>query len=134
VYSYPAAFDDTGAFAVSAGTAPKRVDELLGVFEAQLERLVADGGVNARELDTAKGHLMGSMALSFESSGSRMRRLGAAELMLGEVLTLDELVERTAAVTPEDVARVVERVVATEERVLAIVGPFDEGRFSNWAG
>ena len=134
VYSYPAAFDDTGAFAVSAGTAPERVDELLGVFEAQLERLVADGGVSTRELETAKGHLTGSMALSFESSSSRMRRLGASELMMGEVLTLDELVARTAAVTADDVARVVERVIATEERVLAIVGPFDEGRFSTWAG
>jgi predicted Zn-dependent peptidase len=126
VYSYRAAFEETGAFAVSAGTAPERVDELLGVFDAQLERLVADGGVSARELEAAKGHLTGSLALSLESSSSRMHRLGRSELTLGEVPTLDDLVAEVDAVGPGDVARVVDRVVATDERTLAVVGPVSE--------
>ena len=130
VYSYRSAFQETGALAVSAGTSPERVDELLGVVDAQLERLVADGGVSDRELDAAKGHLRGSLALSLESSSSRMHRLGRSELTLGEVPTLDELVEKVEGVTPADVARVIDSVVATEERTLAVVGPFDEARFS----
>lgn len=130
VYSYRAAFEETGALAVSAGTGPERVDELLGVVDAQLERLVADGGVSDRELDAAKGHLRGSLALSLESSSSRMHRLGRSELTLGEVPTLDELVEEIEAVGDDDVARVIDRVVATEERTLAVVGPLDEARFN----
>jgi predicted Zn-dependent peptidase len=130
VYSYRSAFEETGTFAVSAGTAPQRLDELLGVVDAELERVVADRGITDRELDAAKGHLRGSLALSLESSASRMHRLGRSELTLGEVPTLDELVAAVDAVEPDDVARVVDRVVATDERTLAVVGPVDEARFA----
>ena len=130
VYSYRAAFEETGALAVSAGTAPERLDELLAVIDAQLERVVADHGVTDRELEAAKGHLRGSLALSLESSASRMHRLGRSELTLGEVPSLDELVAEVDAVTADDVARVVDRVVATDERTLAVVGPIDEARLA----
>jgi len=130
VYSYRSAYEETGTLAVSAGTAPERVDELLGVIDAQLERIVGDGGVSTGELDAAKGHLQGSLALSLESSASRMHRLGRSELTLDEVPTLDELVADLEAVTADDIGRVVERVVATEDRTLAVVGPFSEQHFA----
>jgi predicted Zn-dependent peptidase len=130
VYSYRAAFEETGVLAVAAGTGPERVDELLGVVDAQLERVVADGGVADRELDAAKGHLKGSLALALESSSSRMHRIGRSELSLGEVPTLDELVEEIDGVDHDDIGRVVDRVFATEDRTLAVVGPFDEARFA----
>ena len=129
VYSFRVAFEETGALAIAAGTAPERVDELLAVFDAQLERLVADSGVSDAELDAAKGHLKGNLALSLESSSSRMHRLGRSELTMGEIPTLDELVADVEAVQSDDIARVIDRVVATEERTLAVVGPFDESRF-----
>ena len=69
MYSYRAAYDDTGFLAVYAGTAPDRVDETLGVVDGELDRLVADGGITADELDAAKGHLTGSLALSLETLG-----------------------------------------------------------------
>lgn len=131
VYSFRVAFEDTGVLAISAGTVPERVDELLGVIDAQLERLVADGAVSDRELDAAKGHLKGSLALSLESSSSRMHRLGRSELTLGEIPTLDELVAEVDAVEIDDIARVIERVIATEERTLAVVGPFEADRFAD---
>ncbi len=130
VYSFRAAYEETGAFAVSAGTSPDRVQELLGVIDAELERVVADQGVSKRELDAAKGHLKGSLALSLESSASRMHRLGRSELTMGEVPSLDEVVADVEAIGPDDVARVVERVVATDERTLAVVGPVSESQFS----
>jgi len=133
VYSFRAALEETGVLAVSAGTAPDRVDELLDVLDAELRRVVADGGVSERELTAAQGHLRGSLALSLESSGSRMHRLGRSESTLGEIPTLDELVERLDAVTAADVARVVERVLTGADPTLAVVGPFTEGRFSERA-
>ena len=129
VYAYRSAYEETGAMAVYAGTTPTRVDETLGVLNAELDRVVADGGVTDRELDAAKGHLTGSMALGLESSSSRMHRLGRSELTLGEIPTLDELVDAVHAVTPADVSRVVDRVFAGSERTLTVVGPFDTTDF-----
>lgn len=123
VYSYRGAYDETGLLAVYAGTSPSRVGETLEVVTAELDRLVADGGLPERELEAAKGHLVGSLAMSLETSSSRMRRIGRSELVEGEVPTLDELVARVEAVTDADVARVVDRVIAAAPRSLAVVGP-----------
>src|SRR6478609_9401403 len=125
VFSYRSAFEETGALAVYCATAPERVEETLDVVRAELDRLVADGGVTERELAGAKGHLTGSMALSLESSSSRMNRMGRSELTMGEIPSLDWVVEQVDAVTPDDVARVIDRVLGAGSRTLAVVGPAD---------
>ena len=123
VFSYRSAFEETGALAVYCGTSPEHVEEVLGVVDVELARLVDEGGVSDRELERAKGHMTGSLALSLESSSSRMHRIGRAELTLGEVPEIDEVVARVDAVDHDDVARVIERVVAPGQRTLAAVGP-----------
>lgn len=123
VFSYRSAFEETGALAVYCGTARERVEEVLEVMRSELDRLAADGGVTDRELTSAQGHLAGSLALSLESSASRMHRIGRAELTLGEVPTLDEVVAAVERVTSTDVERVVDRVLGSGVRTLAVVGP-----------
>jgi predicted Zn-dependent peptidase len=123
VFSYRSAFQETGSLAVYCGTAPERVEEVLDVVAAELDRLVADGGIADRELVSAKGHLVGSLALSLESSSSRMHRIGRAELTMGEIPTLDEVVEAVEQVTAADLSRVIDRVLGTGTRATAVVGP-----------
>jgi predicted Zn-dependent peptidase len=126
VFSYRSAFEETGALAVYCGTSPEHVDEVLGVVGDELDRLIADGGISAGELDRAKGHMTGSLALSLESSSSRMHRIGRSELTLGEVPDIDEVVARVEAIDDDDIARVIGRVVAPGRRSLAVVGPLNE--------
>ena len=125
VYSYRAAYADTGYLAVYAGTTVDHTEETLAVVRAELAGVRADGTLREHELAAAKGHLKGSLALSLETSSARMRRLGRGELVDGEIPSLDELAQRIDAVTADDVARVVGRVLGAGE-VLAIVGPFGE--------
>ena len=132
VYSYRAAYDDSGFLAVYAGTAPERVQETLDVIETELARLVREG-LPAAELDAAKGHITGSLAMSLETSASRMRRLGRSELVEGEIPTLDEVIARIEAVTADDARRVIDRVFAGAHRTLAVVGPHDEREFAAYA-
>jgi predicted Zn-dependent peptidase len=126
VYSYRVAYFETGAFAVYVGTAPDRVHEAVAVVSAELDRLRHDAGIGPEELESAKGHLKGSMALSLETSNSRMHRLGSSELILGEVLSLDQLVDRIDSVTTDGISRVIDRVFSPVPRTLAVVGPVDE--------
>ena len=51
-----------------------------------------------------------------------MSRLGKAELVYGELLTVDEVVSRIEAVTLEDV-RALARHLFTQPEILAVVGP-----------
>jgi predicted Zn-dependent peptidase len=129
VYSYRMAFVETGLLAVYAGTAPGRADEVLAIVNAELDRIVDDGGISDDELLRAKGHLKGSLALSLEDSSGRMNRLGRSELTTGEVQSVDDVVAQIDVVTDDDIRRVIERVLAPRHRVLAVVGPFEEGAF-----
>jgi predicted Zn-dependent peptidase len=128
VFSYQASFDDAGYVAIYAGTAPEHVPETLSVIDAELDRLVKEG-FSDDEISAAKGHLVGSLAMSLETSASRMRRLGRSELIEGEVPSLEELVARIDVVTADDVARVVDRVFAEAPRTLAVVGPHSPSEF-----
>ena len=129
VYSYQASFDDAGYLAIYAGTAPERVQETLGVITDEVTRLCA-GGLSDAELTAAKGHLTGSLAMSLETSSSRMRRLGRAETVEREVPSLDELVARIERVTADDVSRVIDRVFRDAPRSLAVVGSHEASEFS----
>ena len=130
VYSYRVAYLETGAFGVYVGTAPDRVAETVDVIDAELDRVIRDRGITDDELVAAKGHLKGSMALSLETSNSRMHRLGSSELMLGETPSLDEVVARVDAVTSDDIVRVVSRLFSSGPRTLAVVGPVGESALS----
>jgi predicted Zn-dependent peptidase len=132
VYSYRAAYEDAGFLAVYAGTAPERVQETLGVIDNELDKLVANG-LSADELHAAKGHIAGSLAMSLETSSSRMRRIGRSEQVEGEVPPLDELVARVHAVTADDVERVIDRVLRDAPRTLAVVGPHERDDFATLA-
>lgn len=122
VYSYSAGFQDGGYFGVYVGTAPERVHESIDVINAELQRLV-DDALTADEIDRAKSHLVGSLAMSLETSAARMRRLGRAEMVEGDVPSLDDLVARIERVQRADVIRVIDRVFNNAQRTIAAVGP-----------
>lgn len=124
VYAYRAAYESIGSMSVYAGTAPDRVGETLDVIRAELARLVADG-IPESELMAAKGHLKGATTLALETSSSRMHRLGRGLLTLGEVPNVDEIVAAVDAVTVDDLRRTIDRVFATDEHVLSVVGPLE---------
>ena len=128
VYSYRAAYLEAGLLGIYAGTSPARATTVLQLIDQELDRLLQEE-IPDHELAVARGHVKGSLVLSLEESSSKMSRIGRSQLIHGEVLTLAELVERTAAVTAADVRRVIERVVAGP-RTLAVVGPFDEEAFA----
>ena len=79
VYSYRAAFDDTGYLAIYAGTAPERVQETLEVIETELDRLVRDGlpGRRARRGEGPSHRLARDVARDVGEPDAPPRSLGA---------------------------------------------------------
>ncbi|HEY0119790.1 MAG TPA: pitrilysin family protein [Cellulomonas sp.] len=123
-YSFSSGHADTGLFGLYAGCTPTKVDEVTRLLVAELEKL-ADGGVPAPELQRAVGQLSGSLVLGLEDTGSRMSRLGRAELVHGELLSLDETLERVRAVTADEV-QVLAAELAAAPRSVVRVGPFGD--------
>jgi predicted Zn-dependent peptidase len=76
--------------------------------------------------------MKGSMMLGLEETSSRMNRLGKSEIAHGEVITLDEVLERIDAVNVDD-AREVAADVLNRPRSVSVIGPFDDGAFDEFA-
>jgi predicted Zn-dependent peptidase len=126
VYSFASGYSDTGYFGLYAGCAPGKVDQVLELLAAELERL-AEQGLDGDELARAHGQICGGLVLGMEDSGSRMSRLGKAELVHGEFTDLDEALVRVRAVTAGAV-QTLAADLAGRPRSLAVVGPFDIDR------
>jgi predicted Zn-dependent peptidase len=106
---------------VAAGSLPGKADDLLRVVRAELARVV-ETGLTEEEVERGKGQARGGTVLALEDSGSRMTRLGEAELFQKELLPVDEVLSRLEAVTPRDVHDLARRLFSTPE-TLAAVGP-----------
>lgn len=123
-YSFASSYADTGYFGMYAGCSPAKVGQVIGLLEAELEKL-AEHGVTDEELKKALGQLSGGIVLALEDSGSRMSRLGRAEIVTGEFLDIDESLERIRAVTAAEVQDLA-RELASSPRTITVVGPFEE--------
>jgi predicted Zn-dependent peptidase len=128
VVSERSAYHDAGCVAVSVGTSPEHAQEVLSLVLTELDDVAAKG-ITKRELEVAVGHLRADTLLSLEDSGSRMSRIGGSLLLHDEVLTIDEVISRIEAVTLDEVRELVAPMLG-EQRVLAVVGPFDEADFA----
>lgn len=126
VYSYNAQYADTGLFGVYAGCQPEKVDQVLALCRGELEKVV-EHGITEGELLRGQGQLRGSLVLGLEDTGSRMSRIGKSELVYGELLGVDAILARIAAVTLDDV-RAVAAQMLTASPTLAVIGPFAPDR------
>jgi predicted Zn-dependent peptidase len=127
VYSYATQYADTGLFGVYAGCAPGKVEEVLDLTRAELERVAATG-VTADEVSRGKGMVKGSYVLNLEDTGSRMSRLAKSELLYGDLMTVDELLAQVDRVTLDEVNELAADLLS-QPLSLAVVGPFEASAF-----
>jgi len=121
VYAFASSHAETGLVGVAVGCLPSKVDDVLKVVRSEVA-LIARDGITAEELAVGKGQLRGGLVLGLEDSASRMSRLGKAELVHTDLLTIDEVLARIDAVSLEECSKVAAEVFAGRE-ILAVVGP-----------
>jgi len=120
VFSFASHHADAGLVGVSVGCLPGKVDDVLTTVRAELAK-VATEGITEEELVRGKGQLRGGLVLGLEDSGSRMSRLGKAEMVYDELLSIDEVIARVDAVTLDEVRSLAAELFRQPE-ILAIVG------------
>ena len=123
ISTFSSMFSDSGTVGVYAGFDPPRMAEVVRAILEQLERIVQEP-VAAAELDKARAFTTGRIELRMEESGAVASWLGHGELLMDQILTVEDVVERLEAVTVEDVLRVARRLIRPEYARLAALGPF----------
>ncbi|MFF3338285.1 M16 family metallopeptidase [Streptomyces flavidovirens] len=124
VYSYTSSFADCGLFGVYAGCRPGQVHDVLKICRDELEKVAADG-LPDEEIDRAVGQLSGSTVLGLEDTGALMNRIGKSELAWGDHISVDDMLARMAAVTPDDVREVAAEVLGHRPS-LSVIGPLKD--------
>ncbi len=124
VYSYASQYADAGFLGVYVVCSPAKLEQVLALCREQLD-VMASGGLSAPELARGKGQLRGGLVLGLEDTGSRMGRMGKAELVFGELPSVEDLLARIDAVTLDDVGALAAELLAVPP-TLAVIGPFDD--------
>ena len=121
VHSGVSHFRDTGAFIITAGVDPSSAYEAVPAILEQVA-LVRDA-IDEREVERAKQLVAGRLMLRMEDTRAVSAWMGSQEIVRGEILDVDHVVERVNAVSTEDLCRVASQNLIDDHLNLAVVGP-----------
>lgn len=115
-------YSDVGVMSVSAGVTPEHLEEATQVIKDELFRMVAEAP-GEDETTKARDFSIGNFRLGLESTMALAQRAGEALLMTGEIEPIEDVVAAIAAVTPNQVQRVAQRLFRPGAFSMAVVGP-----------
>jgi len=118
-------YTDTGFFMVRAGVDKNRTMDAIKVVIEELAK-ARDGGVSAKELQDAKDHINGGMALFLEHSDNVASAYASPILFENKVLTIEDKLAKINAVTLEDIGGVAKDIIKNDRLNLALIGPFKD--------
>jgi predicted Zn-dependent peptidase len=119
--AYSETYADTGVLGVFAGCAAKDAAELAEVAAREIAGLTRP--VGEAELARAKAQLKGAMFMAREQPLARAEQAAAQVLIFGRTLDPQEVAAQIDAVTPAELARLTERVLAPRRAAVAVLGP-----------
>jgi predicted Zn-dependent peptidase len=125
VFSFANLYAHTGDVGLYVGTRPENLAEALSVLAAELERFAAEPADEA-ELDRSRENAKGRIALSLESTGARMNRLGASVLHGLPILTVEEVMQKIDAVGLPELRALAGELFAPEHLSAAAIGPAED--------
>jgi predicted Zn-dependent peptidase len=117
-------FQDTGALTIYAGVDPKRVPATVTAILGELNRI--KGGIPADELRKTKEYCKGRMLLRMEDTRSVSSWLGGQEFLLGNILSIEQVISKIEAIEAKDLMRVARQLFVGNLLNLAVVGPVEE--------
>jgi predicted Zn-dependent peptidase len=117
---------DTGVLVVHAGLDRERGEKALQLISREMMRMV-EAPVKAAELKRAKEYVIGQLRLGLESTSSQMMWIGDNLLSHGRFMDPNETIQRTKAVTSEDVQALARAYFRREQISIAAVTPMQGG-------
>lgn len=124
VYGYFRSYADVGQGVVYAGTDLTRVEQTIEAILREFAKL-RDEPVPVEELERTKQLRKGWISMGLEDSRAVAGWIGAQELVFGEILTPQEVIERIAAVQSDEMQELARDLFRPELLNLAIVGPYE---------
>ncbi len=122
VYSYTNLMSDSGVFGAYIATDKKNIENSIELIQKELTRLKLKP-VSKAELDRTKSQIKGVLMLGLENMSGRMMRLGSSELYFESFTSLDTILKKVDAVTPDSIQRVANDLFKEEKFSTVIIRP-----------
>ena len=113
---------DSGAFEIALGLEGKNVEKAIRLILRECDRIVANGPSIA-ELRRACDYSIGTSRMALERAATQNYRLGTSLLTHGKILPPEQVYERLAKVTPDEIRKIASQVFSRRTLCLALVGP-----------
>lgn len=134
VGSYFPTLSDCGWGTIYAGVDPKRAEKAIKAILHELLRLRTKP-ITKTEFARARRYVTGSLLMGLEGSAAVASWIGMRELLLGDILTPEQVVAEYSAVTIDEVRALADDLFQPERLNLAIVGPYEsDARFRSIIG
>ncbi len=114
--------EDTGVLTIWAGLDKTRLKEAVKAIYEELNKLIQTK-VDKDELQRAKDHVTGSLALYMEDTAAQARWYGANWVYEHNLESPKDKIKKIKAVTPEDIQRVARIALNPNKMVGAAIGP-----------
>ena len=125
IHSYTEHLTDTGALTIYAGVDTRKLELALDAIVQELDRL-RDEIIPESELTKAKELAKGHLLLRLEDSRNVAGWQGGQEIIKGEILSIDQVVEKIDGITTDAIGKLAAELIRPERFRLAIVGPVKE--------
>jgi predicted Zn-dependent peptidase len=116
---------DCGAFSVYAGVDPKKMDKAIRSIVGVLSSV--KDGIPEVEMDKAREFTKGRLLLRMEDTRAVTGWLGGQELLKGNILTVNEVVEALDRIKSCELERIAGELLREENMSMSIVGPYKKG-------
>ena len=120
IYSFHAAYSDTGIFGIHAATEKNNIKRLTQVVATELKKVTQK--IDQQELDRARAQIKAGLLMSQENPTARARRIAQQILLFGRHITNEELEERFSKITTRRLKNIAQKTF-TKKPTLAAIGP-----------
>ncbi len=121
IYSFIASYIDTGLLGIYAGTAKKKVSEVINLIVQELKGL--KDTISEDELRRAKEQIKGNLILSLESTSNRMQNIARQEIYYGRYYSPDDVIRLIEGVTLKQVRALADKLTGDNSIAITLLGP-----------
>ena len=122
VHSSYEANPDTGYLVTAAGVDNQKAREAIEVILQEYKK-IREKGVSEEELEKAKQHLKGRLALSLETSDALASFYGTQYILTGKVRETKEIFQKIDKIKKSDILKVAQDLFVPAKLNLALIGP-----------
>jgi predicted Zn-dependent peptidase len=130
IQSFPSSYREEGMTSIFCATSSKNTNRAIQVILKQIE-LILEKGFSKDELEHAKSNAIGSLAMGYEMTESRMNNIAIQELYYGRFFSLMDRIQIFHKITLEELNFVFQNAYSLNNYHLSAIGDLSHKEFSN---